>query len=87
MLDIEEIRLFLVSVEAHYEKSAPTVSRWADDLYIRLGDDLSSVRVIELLHAQALYQDEEWQHPNYAANRIYKLMHELGQDTTGHAGF
>jgi hypothetical protein len=30
---------------------------------------------------------EEWMQPNYAANRVYKLLNRLGRDTTGSAGF
>jgi hypothetical protein len=29
-----------------------------------------------------LYSDGQWQHPNYAANRAYKVLDATGQDTT-----
>ena len=87
MIDIKVIRKFLETVVFQYEKSASTVSGWADDLYIRLGEDTSSVRVNELITAQSLLQEGQWENPNYAANRIYHLMDSLGQDTTGHLGF
>jgi hypothetical protein len=86
-VDIESIRKFLVLVVSQYEKSAPTVASWANDLYVRLEDNLSSVRVIEILYAQSLLEDDNWEIPQYAANQIYKLMNDLGQDTTGHAGY
>ena len=87
MIDLEAIQAFLVHVVAHYEKTAPTVSRWADDLYTRLSDDPYSVRLVEVMQAQALLESDVWEHPNLAANRVYKLMTALGQDTTGHAGY
>ena len=87
MIDIIAIRQFLAEIVFHYETSAPTVSRWADDLYIRLGEDVSGVRVSEIVTAQKLTIDGQWALPTYAANMIYHAMDALGQDTTGHAGF
>ncbi len=87
MIDIEAIQAFLTRVVAHYEKTAPTVSRWADDLYTRLNEDSYSVSLVEVMRAQALLEGDVWEHPHYAANRIYKLMTTLGQDTTGHIGY
>jgi hypothetical protein len=87
LLDIAAIRAFLAQVVTQYEQTAPTVSRWADELYIRLGEDLSCVRVVELVTAAALFEEGQWEHPNFAASRIYHLMESLGQDVTGHAGF
>lgn len=87
MIDIEAIQAFLARVVSYYEKTAPTVSAYADDLYIRLSDDLYSVKLIEVMRVQALLEGDIWEHPNLAANRIYSLMNALGQDTTGHAGY
>ena len=87
LMDIKAIRKYLSHIVVQYEITAPTVSRWADDLYIRLNEDLYNVRVIEIVQAQLLLEEGAWEHPNFAANKIYKLMHELGQDTTGHAGY
>ncbi len=86
-IDIKSSHKFLEVVVRQYEKSAPTVSRWADDLYIRLHDDIRHVLLIELITAQSLLEENTWVHPHLAANRIYKLMEEPGQDTTGHAGY
>ena len=87
LIDFNAIRSFLVLVVCQYEKSAPTVSAWADDLYIRLGENIKEIRVIELIQAQSLLEGDTWEHPHYAANKVYKLMNELGQDTTGHLGY
>lgn len=74
---------------AHYETSAPVVSTWADDFYSRLtagnGGKESDVR--EILCLLQLHDDGQWEQPNYAANRVYKLLTRLGRDTTGMAGF
>jgi len=87
MIDLEAIQAFLARVVAHYEKTAPTVSRWADDLYTRLNEDSYSVRLVEVMQAQALLEEGRWERADFAANRVYKLMNALGQDTTGHAGY
>ena len=87
LIDFDAIRQFLVLVVRQYEKSAPTVSQWADDLYVKMDESIRDVRIVELMQAQALLEDGIWEHPSYAANRIYHLMSDLKQDTTGHAGY
>lgn len=86
LFDIDATRAMLEEAVAHYAKLAPTVSRWADDLYVRL-DRGQPVQVDEILQLQRLRDDFGWLHPNYAANAVYKLQSMLGQDTTGHAGY
>ncbi len=88
-MDWELIDGMAKDVVYHYEKTAPTVSRWADELYMRLNEDPAHVRVAELMLLEDLWPEtgKEPVHPNIAANRVYKMMHRLGQDTTGHAGF
>lgn len=71
----------------HYETSAPTVHDYLDGLYIRISTKPSDVRLSEMLFVETLIEDGHWMQANYAANRVYKLMHRLGMDTTGHAGF
>lgn len=79
----------------HYETSSPIVSDWADDLYRRLCSpvDLTSIDYREIQCLAQLYDSDGrdpkdgWEQPNYAANRVYKLLSRLGRDTTGMAGF
>lgn len=89
MLDFDAIRDALSRVVEHYEKTAPVVSGWADDVYIRLNGQADKVVVSELMFAQRLIgQDgEDWMRSDYAANQLYHLLHRLGRDTTGMAGF
>ena len=87
MLDLQPTLDLLTAATAYYEKRAPTVESYLDDLYIRIHDAPETVRLVELLRVQRLRENGEWMHPNYAANVVYKLMEALGQDTTGHAGF
>lgn len=84
---IHEFCAYLTEVCEHYEKTAPTVCAWADDLYRRLDAHGDDVRVSEISVAQNLRDDSGWVPANYAANNVYKLMSRLGHDTTGHAGF
>lgn len=83
----DTIRGELEAVAGHYDKSAPTVCDWANDLYARMGDSPDSVRLSELLAVSGFREGSVWEQANIAANRIYKLMTRLGQDTTGHAGY
>ena len=87
LVNIDTIQSFLTDVVRRYDVTAPVVSRWADTLYTRLNEDIHSVWLVEMLTAQALFENDQWEHPNFAANRVYKLMTALGQDTQGLAGY
>lgn len=87
MFDIHAISAHLTAVCDHYERTAPTVRDWADALYVRIGDEADGVRLSEVMTAVGLNDADGWLPPPLAANRVYKLMSRLGQDTTGHAGF
>lgn len=91
---LDQIRVGLNAVDAmlchvsgHYALSAPVVSDWADDLYRRINRDTNGVALSEVCFAARLFMNEQWMHPNYAANQLYKLLNSLGRDTTGMAGF
>lgn len=91
---LNNVFAFLKAAVVHYEKSAPTVSDHADETYRRFldpadfagGHDVTWREIGQLLQLR----DEvsrEWEQPNAAANRVYKLRHSMGMDVTGHAGF
>lgn len=84
-MDFKQLEFVLAMLCRHYEKTAPTVEAWADDLYRRMTCNPDSVRLSEVMLAVDLSACDL--QPNYAANKVYKLMSRLGQDTTGHAGF
>lgn len=84
---LRELSGFIEDACEHYDKTAPTVEAWLDDLYIRLGGNADRVFLDELLAVCKLREDGVWMHPNAAANLVYHLQHRHGQDTTGHAGF
>lgn len=81
-----ELISFLETACGYYEKSAPTVNAYLNDLYIRI-DDMKAVDLREIRFVQRLKENNIWMHPNYAANQTYHLMTELGMKTTGHIGF
>lgn len=85
--DANAFMAFLIDATGHYEKSAPTVADHLDDLYRRLSEDCSLVTVLEIIRVAGLFEAGQWEHPNYAANRIYKMRSQLGMDTTGELGF
>lgn len=85
-LDFAALDEFLSAAVRVYEQSAPLVSRWLDDLYIRVfTTGPEHVNLAELICATNLYETEAhiWLTPHYAQNRVYKLLDRLGQDTTG----
>lgn len=84
---IEEIKANITMACEQYERTAPTVHAWLDNLYIRIGENPVSVSMVELLHVESLREDGQWEQPNYAANRTYKMLARLGRDVSGQAGF
>ena len=87
MIDFNAIESFLTEATGHYETSAPTVSTWLDNLYLRVNEDRDNVRLSELQLLMRLKENGVYAQPNYAANIVFHLQTKLGQDTTGHAGF
>jgi hypothetical protein len=87
LINPKAILRFLTNACDHYEKTAPTVHAYCDDLYTRMQDNPVEVRALELFAIGSLLEDGVWEQPNYAANRIYHLQERLGQATVGHAGF
>lgn len=88
MLDFKAIEAAIGEVVDHYERSAPPVSEWADDVYRRLGNaDKIILSELTLIREIRGTNGEDWMQPNYAANRVYKLLHRLGRDTAGLVGF
>jgi len=87
--DFKKLETFLTEAVEHYATSAPTVSRYCDELYIRATTgEGRPVTLDELMRVQWLRVDgDQFMQANHAANAIYKLMDGLGMDTTGHAGF
>lgn len=69
-------------IAEHYEKSAPTVNQWADNLYRHF----SNITMEDVNMIQHLTQPEFLQ-PNYAANSVYHLLVRQGKNTDGQAGF
>lgn len=73
---------FLADACDHYEKTAPTVHAFCDDLYIRMNENPQSVTLFELRKVSYLRDSEQWMQPNFAANFIYHLMNlqrEMGR--------
>ena len=77
----------LTETVTHYATLAPTVSRWADSLYVRIAGGPGDVTLDEVYTLQRLRDDAGWLPGNLAANTVYKLKARLGQDVTGEAGY
>lgn len=84
--DYRKCELFLTMVCEEYHLSSPTVSEYADDVYRRLTSG-GAILLEELTVLQSLRENDQWEYPSLAANRVYKLEKALGRDVTGHAGF
>lgn len=87
IIDRQQLDKAIEAACEHYQHSAPTVADWLDDLYIRLGEQPDSVALVEVFAVERLWDGDEWQQPNYAANAVYKLQERLGRETVGQAGF
>ena len=84
---LDDIDTQLTAIADHYEKSAPTVNEWANDVCIRISEKPETVVLPELLFVGRLQENGEWLAANYAANQLYHLLHRLGRDVSGHAGY
>ncbi len=82
-LSTEAFRQFLKEAVLHYEKSAPALSVWLDEMYIRLGEpEWKTITLEEIQQIQYLYADDCWLNAANAANNIYRLLNRMGKDTS-----
>jgi hypothetical protein len=79
LIDWHQVRRFIEDAAAHYDKTAPQLVEWLDDVYIALAEKPLDVTVFELLQLQQLRLDGVWEQPNYAQNRWYKVRALKGQ--------
>jgi len=82
---IEVIDGLCVETVNQYEETAPTIAIWVDDLYVRLGK--GDVGLKELVFLESLRENDIWDQPNHAANKLYHFLHSQGKDVTGQLGF
>jgi hypothetical protein len=88
LFDIEAFERLMTEAVEHYQTSAPTVSRYLDDLYIRVTTgEGEPVLLQEIIACQRIREEGQFMQANYAANFFYKLLDRLGRDTTGLIGF
>lgn len=78
VFDGDALDAFIVLAVAQYETSAPTVTKYLNDLYGRLVTDLSQVNLFEVFQVLALLENSIWEDPLHAANRIFRLKDRLG---------
>ena len=74
-----DCRAFIEDAAAHYDQAAPMLVEWLDEVYVALCDAPQTVTVFELLQLQQLMVCGQWEHPNYAQNRWYKVRAALGK--------
>lgn len=87
-LDIALFKKFLEEAVKHYEQSAPRLSTWLEEMYIRLGEEeWKTITLEEIQQIQYLYVDDCWLAAEWAQNNIYRLLNRMGKDTTKIAGF
>lgn len=86
LLDYDKILSFLTDACTQYEKTAPTVHSYCEDLYERVSES-QLVQLEEIRLVSQLRVNNIWATPNQAANIVYHIQDRLGMKTTGHAGF
>ena len=82
MIDIDGMMKALSEICKQYEKTAPAVSQWADDLYMRLQEEPDTIMLGELMIINHLMADG-WLSPNHAQNTLYHRLDRLGMSTVG----
>jgi hypothetical protein len=85
-IDYDGLGKFLEKAVCQYERSAPAVAGYLDDLYQRI-EESAMVDLREIKFTQTLLEGGIWTHPNQAANGLLHLLDRLGRSTVGLAGF
>lgn len=85
---IEKFKKFLEQAVRHYEQSAPRLSAWLEEMYIRLGEEeWKTITLEEIQQIQYLFADNQWLAAEWAQNNIYRMLNRQGKNTTKIAGF
>ena len=79
MIDYDLIDKNIILVCTAFERTAPVVSRWADDLYMRIHDNPREALLGEIITIQALIADGSLLQANYAQNVVYKWLENNSQ--------
>lgn len=80
---IERILHKITEACDNYEKSAPAVRDYLDELYARIEREPVRVMLAEMLFVERLQCEDGWLHPNYAQNQLVHLLERLGRESTG----
>ena len=75
----EAARTAAEAVCIQYTESSPVTSRWADNLFVRLDEDMESVTMMDLQVLGRFLENGIWADAHLAQNMVYKLMKERGQ--------
>jgi len=86
MIDFQAISDCIVKHCELYEKTAPIVSRWLDELFIRLEDSNVSIKLVEIQFLMKLEEDGISLDGQQATNRLYHLQERLGENVDGQIG-
>lgn len=81
MFDRQQFDATLERIADHYERIAPTVTQWANDLA-----GMSDMKVT-LADVYMVWALSELPPGNLAANDVYHLQHRLGRSVVGQIGF
>lgn len=85
--DAEKFMATLSAVVFHYERSAPIVARWAEDLYQKVQESPEKVTMRDMVVVLTIVTGDTLTPPAAAANYVYKHLAASGYDTTGLADF
>lgn len=87
IIDWNGLLTLLMDAQEHYQKTAPQVTAYLEDLEIRLKESQESVNVLELVQVGTLREDGVWMDPNFAANRMYHVQIRSGREVLGGVSF
>lgn len=87
LFDFDKSIDFLTRAVAFYQDSAPVVSDYLNDLYVRLQDDFESISLLEVRTLEMLNDADELANPHYATNLVYKMLQRLNRDVVGVSDF
>lgn len=80
LFDLVATARALENIATKYDKTAPVVSRWADEKGCQLVDNWRAFTLEELRTIEDVWESST---PNAAQNALVKHLDRTGQDTTG----
>jgi hypothetical protein len=87
LIDYSKFEEGIQALMLAYEKAAPAVADWVEDVYVRAGKSPETVSMADLHFLGQLFSEDGPIHPHLAQNALVHHLRRTGKSTNGLLSF